>query len=246
MSNTCKIFDFYDIILRMKQETAHPHNGHRKRLRTLINKVGLENLSDIQIMEQILTMSHSRCDTNEIAHRLLDKFGSISQILDADINDLVNVEGVGEVTAAMLTYLPQIFEIYSKDKNKKKYSCKTNGDVYNYFNNIFKNYSSEILVIAYINRDSSFESYEILAHGDTTEVKIEKLELLKTIAKCKAKGVILAHNHPFGSAMPSYSDYDAYAVMTTHLTSMGINLIDSVIIGDDGMFSFKNSQHIKL
>ena len=96
----------------MKIENNHPHSGHRKRLRNLIDNVGLKSLNDIQIVELILTLTHARCDTNVIAHRLIDKFGSISNILDADISSLTQVDGVGLVTAQTLTYLPQIFNIY--------------------------------------------------------------------------------------------------------------------------------------
>ena len=105
----------------MKNTEKHPHSGHRKRLRNLIDNVGLKSLNDIQIVELILTLTHARCDTNVIAHRLVDKFGSVSKILDADIQSLMEVEGIGLVTAQTLTYLPQIFDIYNEDKNKKKW-----------------------------------------------------------------------------------------------------------------------------
>ncbi len=227
----------------MKNENVH--SGHRNRLRTLIDKVGLENLSDVQIVEQILTMSHARKDTNEIAHSLLKKFGSISKILDTKYSALMEVEGVGEVTAKMITYLPQIFEVYLKDKSKRSYSCKTIGDVYKYFSNIFKGMTEEVFVVAYINKNSLFENYETLAHGDAIEVKLNKIDVTRSIVYNKAVSVITAHNHPFGSAQPSRADYDSFVSLCTFFASLGVVYVDNIIIGEDGMFSFKQKALIE-
>lgn len=221
------------------------HSGHRTRLRALIDKVGLINLSDVQIIEQILTMTNARKDTNEIAHSLLKRFGSISKILDADYSALIEVEGVGDVTAKMITYLPQIFEIYLKDKTKRLYSCKTIGDVYKYFSNIFKGLTHEVFVISYINKNSTFENYEILAQGDITEVKLSKIEITKSVVYNKAASIITAHNHPFGSAEPSSADYDSFTSLCTFFATLGITYVDNIIIGEDGMFSFKQKSLIE-
>ena len=92
-------------------DSSNYHTGHRKRLRQLIDRVGLKNLSDVQIMEQLLTVTNARKDTNEIAHRLLEKFGSIARILNASYDELIEIPGVGDITAKLITYIPQLFEI---------------------------------------------------------------------------------------------------------------------------------------
>ena len=226
-------------------KNANLHSGHRTRLRTLIDKVGLANLSDVQIVEQILTMSNARKDTNELAHALLTKFGSISKILDADYMALLQVDGIGEVTAKMITYLPQIFDIYIKDKNKRTYSCKTIGDIYKYFSKILKNFNHEVFVVAYVSKNSVFQNYEVLAHGDTTQVNLNKVEMTKAVVLNKAVSIVTAHNHPYGSASPSSADYDSFISLCTFFASLGITYVDNVIIGEDGMFSFKQKRLIE-
>lgn len=243
--NTCNHKYAYVIIKKMKNTEKHPHSGHRKRLRNLIDNAGLKSLSDIQIVEFILTLTHARCDTNVIAHRLIDKFGSISKILDADIQTLTQIEGVGLVTAQMLTYLPQIFDIYKEDKNKKKFPCKTVGDIYNYFNNIFSDKTNEQFVVAYVTAKNMFDGYQILSTGEMLEVKVDKLEIAKSIINHNSKSVIVGHNHPFGSCKPSATDYDSHIYLTQLFSTLGIIMIDNIIIGNDGMFSFKNTQQIK-
>ena len=221
--------------------STHTHNGHRKRLRNLIDVAGLESLSDVQVVEQILTMTNARKDTNVIAHKLLNEFGSISNILDADPYDLMQVEGVGEITAKTISYLPQLFELYLKDKSSKKFSCKTYNDVFNFFTQIFNSYQTECVVIGYVCKNNTFSGYKKIAEGELCEVKINKLELSKNIIRNKAKSIMIAHNHPFGKASPSAEDYDANAKLSTLLENLGIVLLDNVIIGDDGLFSFKHN-----
>ena len=223
-----------------KNVSSHCHYGHRKRLRQLIDKAGLSALSDVQIVEQILTMTHARCDTNEIAHRLLSKFGSISKILDASTKSLQQVEGVGEVTAKMITYLPQIFEIYNKDKNKKKYKCKTNGDIYNFYKQQFANCNEEIFVITYLNNNFYVQETETLSVGDFASVKVKRLDLTKSLANHDSNMIIVGHNHPYGSATPSMADYDAFNQLCELFTVLGIKIVDIVIIGEDGMYSNNN------
>lgn len=226
--------------MNMSKE-AHQHNGHRKRLRNLIDSAGLEALSEVQVVEQILTMSHARRDTNNIAHKLLSEFGSLSKILDADPIDLMQVEGVGEVTAKTISYLPQIFELYLKDKNAKKYSCKTYSDIYNFFNPIFNMYANECVVLGFIGNNNVFTGYKKLVDGELSEVKINKVELAKSILRHKAKAIMIAHNHPLGKASPSCKDYDANEKLAIILDTLGIVLLDNIIIGEDGLFSFKNN-----
>ena len=220
---------------------VHEHNGHRKRLRNLIDTAGLEALSEVQVVEQILTMTHARCETNVIAHKLLNEFGSLSKILDADPYDLMNVGGVGEVTAKTITYLPQIFDLYLKDKNSKKFSCKTYKDIYNFFNSIFEMYASECVIVGFISNNNTFSGYKKRSDGELCEVKINKIEFSKTILRHKAKAVMIAHNHPLGKATPSPKDYDANERIAVMLETLGIIMIDNVIIGEDGLFSFKNN-----
>ncbi len=220
---------------------THEHHGHRKRLRNLIDMAGFDALSEVQVVEQILTMTHARCDTNVIAHRLLNEFGSLSKILDADAYDLMQIEGVGEVTAKTITYLPQIFDLYLKDKNSKKYTFKNYKDIYNFFSPIFEMFACECVVVGFISNNNTFSGYKKLADGELCEVKINKVELSKSIIRNKAKAVMIAHNHPVGKATPSSKDYDANERIAIILENLGIVMIDNVIIGEDGIFSFKNN-----
>lgn len=228
------------------ENTKNAHSGHRQRLRTLINKVGLKSLNDVQLLEQILTMSHTRKDTNQIAHNLLNKFGSISRILDASVIDLQKVEGVGKVTAQMLTYLPQIFALYFKDKvkNSKSYSCNTYGDIYKFFAPLFACEKSECVYIAFINKSNVFEHYEKLADGDISTVALNTKQLSASIVQHQPYKIYIAHNHILGKAIPSKQDYDSHSKIVAIIEALGYSLGDDIIIDDNGFYSHKLGEYI--
>ena len=82
------------------------HSGHRQRLRQRYINDGLDSFEDHQILELILFYSVARKDTNELAHRLLDKFGSLARVLDAKPEELEQVEGIGSNSAVLLSMMP--------------------------------------------------------------------------------------------------------------------------------------------
>ena len=60
------------------------HDGHRERLKERFRTEGLDGFTEVQVLELLLFYSVPRKDTNEIAHALLEKFGTLAQVLDAN------------------------------------------------------------------------------------------------------------------------------------------------------------------
>ncbi len=96
------------------------HEGHRARMRDKYLKSGISSLSEHEIAELLLFYSMPRVNTNEAAHRLIDTFGSLSNALDADAKDLINVKGIGEQTAVFLKLVKDIALYCQKDKWRER------------------------------------------------------------------------------------------------------------------------------
>ena len=88
------------------------HAKHRERMRTRFLEHGLDNFADHEVLELLLFYAVPRGDVNPLAHRLLDEFGSLANVLEAETPDLCRVEGMGEKTAAFLHLLPPMFRRY--------------------------------------------------------------------------------------------------------------------------------------
>jgi DNA repair protein RadC len=92
------------------------HDGHRQRLKERFLEQGLDSFTKYQALELMLFYCIPRQNTNDIAHRLIEHFGSVSQTLDADIEELCSVEGIGLSAATFLKLLPAVARYYEDDK----------------------------------------------------------------------------------------------------------------------------------
>ena len=105
------------------------HDGHRKRLLDLVVNAGIDNMSDIQIVEYMLTYIFPRGDVNPLSHRLLDTYGNLTNIIDASSTDLMTVKGINERSAKKISMLGELFYAYSTAKLRKKCKVDCKADV---------------------------------------------------------------------------------------------------------------------
>lgn len=214
--------------------------GHRKRLRKLVEDVGLENLSIYQQMEYILYFVLPRKNTTEVAHRLIDTYGNIHSVLNASASELAMIEGLGPDSSCQLSHFVQILSLYQVSKNSNKADLSTLGRAAKFMYDMLSDKKEEQLIAVALNQRSELISYKRLAVGQEDSLNFNKTELVRFISSNKAKIIILAHNHPDGTCTPSKEDNVAHTEILRFLTAVGVNLHDNLIVGSDGVFSFKN------
>jgi len=218
--------------------------GHRRRLRELVEKVGLSSLSVYQQMEYILFYILPRVNTTQIAHNLIDKFGSVSGVLRAPVAELEKIDGLGFDSALQLSHLNQIFALYSVDKScqfKRIISLK---DVSDFLKKLFEDKKEEWVFAFGMSKNFDFLGYQRLSSGDEDKVRISKFDLISFATSYKAKNVIVCHNHPRALSNPSQTDNDTTKQLQLALGCIGVNLVDSVIVGIDGLYSYCNHGHL--
>ena len=221
------------------------HDGHRDRLRETLLHTRFDDVDDYIALEYILFGIVPRKDTNEIAHRLLEKFGSIARILNASYDELIEIPGVGDITAKLITYIPQLFEIYMEEQNSTKNYIKNYNDLYNLVYPYFKNEKNECVYVAYMDKNDKLSFCEKIAEGDFKEVQIDLPKLLCKLIKRSEKKLVFAHNHPYGSVSPSKQDYDTHCLLSTTLNPLGFEIYDSIIINKDCLYSIKNTMKVE-
>ena len=100
------------------------HEGHRQRMKEQFSAHGGDGMNDIQFLEMLLFYAIPRSDTNELSHALLERYGSIRGVLDADEADLQNVRGVGENTVLLLKTVKETLRRYmSSPTGEKAFIC---------------------------------------------------------------------------------------------------------------------------
>ncbi len=218
------------------------HDGHRKRLKEEFMISGFNSdTPPHKIIELLLFYSIPRKDTNEIAHLLIDEFGSITDLLDARPEDIMRVEGAGENTAILLKFIRFIANYYV---NEKKKGIKKFVDLESMCDFIYSKYigvTKEVVAITSLDNAGGFLGFDIIGEGDISCVGISSRQVIEIVLKRNAANVILSHNHPKGRALPSSADLEATSTICDILRSIDVRLLDHIIISDDDYMSLRAS-----
>lgn len=217
------------------------HEGHRKRLKARFAKDGLDGFEPHNVLELLLFYVIPRGDTNPLAHRLINKFGSFSAVLEASPEELMKVEGVGEQTALFLTMLPQLARKYIADKNEEVHKISGYRDLGAYVVPKFIGRSKEAIMLIALDSKNRIISSNIIAEGDIDRVPVSRRQIMEEAIRTKAARVVLAHNHPKGLTVPSNEDIVLTQDVCKLLGEVGIELIDHIIVSNDDYISMAAS-----
>ncbi len=207
------------------------HDKHRQRLDERVNKYGFEMLQAHEQLEHLLFAVIPRGDTNGIAHRLLRRFGSIAGVLNADYEELICIEGVGNRTAMFLNTLPQLLGVVERSVT---YAAPPKLDTFEAISDFVKSYFYGKLVeeVYVISLNSSYRLLAIskISDGSPDEAGAVPYAVVKQAIRDNASVAIVAHNHPCGSLNASLEDVTLSAKLYKAFESVGIVLHDSVIV----------------
>ena len=221
---------------------TNPHAGHRERMRKeLIGNGITENTPPHRVLEFLLFYSVPVKDTNKVAHRLLERFGTLSAVLDADEAELLKIEGVGTVTACHLKSLVPIFRYYEADKRRTGVKLESYDAIGKFLLDNYVSYPRETISLLSLNSLGKVLGLDIIGSGDTTSATVNTRVILNTAMRRNATVCVLAHSHPGGIPLPSENDIESTKMVKTILETINIRLADHIIIGDNDYVSLRRS-----
>ena len=219
------------------------HDGHRARKKELFRRNGLDGFADHEVLELLLYYAIPRRDTNEIAHRLLAKFGSLQNVFHAPAEELAKVDGVGESAALYLTLLPEVHKRAMRSVGKERVLNSVD-KCGRYFLELLGGERQEALYEACLDAKGKLLSCKKLAQGSADSAVLSVRQVVENALLCGASGVVLAHNHPSGIALPSESDRAATLWIRDALKPMDIRLLDHIIVADGDFVSMNQSGYL--
>lgn len=215
------------------------HEGHRERLRKRLANCGFVEVDDYQCLEYILTLCVKRKDTNELAHTLINTFGSLANVMETSIENLQAVKGITYPMAYFLHFIPQIFRNYKMSKKKARPILTCAQDIFNYLGECIYHLPSEEFYMICLDNSNKVICHKAIATGGDTQVAINSKEIVKIAEKSRAKRVILLHNHPTASCEPSQEDIDTTKKLFFAFSVNGIYLSDHIIVNsEENFYSF--------
>ena len=206
------------------------HAGHRDRLRKRYEKEGLGGFAPHEVLELLLTYAIPRIDTNPIAHALIRKFGSLHRVLEATPAELQQVEGIGPRAAVLITMLLPVFRMYEQEKLLPQHRLGTYTGLAAYCRTLFLGVSCEQFYVLCFDAKLQLTASVLISSGTPTEVSASPRLIMQELLRHNAACAVLTHNHPSGSPEPSNEDIDLTLELQGILNSVGIRLIDHIII----------------
>ena len=223
----------------MSDEPHYLH--HRQRLRDRFEKSGAEGMHDYELLELLLTYAIPRMDVKPLAKRLIAAFGSLSGVLDADMNKLQRVRGVGPMTATLIRLVNQLYSTYLAENMKKGDVLSSPEAVLKFARVRLSGLKHEAFMVIFMNTKNEVIDYAMLQEGTVDNVAVYPRRIIERALARHASGLILVHNHPSGNPSPSKEDQMLTRDIATAAHTLDIRVLDHIIVGKDGYFSFVES-----
>lgn len=220
-----------------KKQTSGLHDGHRERIREKYKATGLSGFAEHEVLELLLFYANKRGDTNPTAHRLIKQFGSLTAVLEADYEELLRVEGVGDVAATLITLVPELFRRYAGDKADNIRTIKKPQDLKDYLTPRFFGLKNEHVAVLCLDSQGRINNFVFVSEGSLKFAQIDVRKVAQIALQNNAESVIIVHNHPGGLASPSRGDAEATIALVKSLALINIRVADHIILSDDDFFS---------
>ena len=222
------------------------HDGHRARLRERFLKYGLDGLHDLQALELLLFYAIPQRDTNPLAHALLERFGTLDGVFAATEQELCDVPGIGQNTAALILLMPALSKRSRVCAARERKVIHNGREAAEYFRPRLDTEREEVALMLCLDAQMAIIECVELGRGNVNSVNFNIRSIVEIALRYKASNVILAHNHPAGSARMSREDDAVTGRVYKALELMDIRLFDHIIIAGDSYSSVNDLGGMRL
>jgi DNA repair protein RadC len=228
------------MVARVQTDKAFWQNkgaGHRGRLRDKFRERGLSGFTEVEILEMLLTFGTPRTDCKEPARKLLETFGTFAKVIEAPDDELQKIAGVGPKNSFALRFIAAAAAYYLQDRLQGRQYLHSSKEVAEYLMYSMRGLKKEVLTVIFLDSSHAILQSAIMAEGTLNINTIYPREVLKKALDVHAAALILAHNHPSGSLVPSPQDRKLTKTLYLLCTCMQIQVLDHILVGD-GYYSF--------
>lgn len=216
--------------------------GHRERVKRRFLSEDLDGFEAHNALEFLLFYALPRIDTNGIAHSLIDRFGSFSEVLEAPLDELASVDGVGDNAAIFLKLLHSTVRYYENDVSRRSQESFDSKDAIGKF--LIEKFAGEknekVILLLLDNKGGLIES-RVLHEGSVNSSAVNVRRITEIALMGRASSVIIAHNHPRGIAIPSADDISVTESIRRALMLVDIKLLDHYIVAENNYIRLSDS-----
>ena len=194
---------------------------------------GFDSFATHEILEMMLYYSIPQGDTNEIAHRLIERFGSLNRLFEASVDELQEVQGIGPKSAILLKTIPEMLKRYAMEKDGLGTRFDTVSKIAQYFCRLYIGVDHECLYLMLLDNSMTLMDCSVIASGTVNSSPAPIRLIMEKALRKKASAVVLAHNHPHGLAIPSANDLELTDQINSALDAISVTLVEHIIVAND-------------
>ena len=229
----------------MADKPKHRHTGHRERMKAEFLARGLEGWPDHRVLELLLFYTIPQGDVNDLAHELVERFDSLAGVLDASVEELKKVKGVGDHTAVFLRMLPAVLGRYQGARTRLSAIINSPEEAYAWLEPYFFGARNEMVYVLCLDGKRQVLGVRKVAEGSIELAEVNTRRIAEEAIGLRAAQIYVAHNHVSNLAIPSQADWLTTDTLRGALRPIGIELIDHLVFVDGDMVSLKDSEHLK-
>lgn len=199
-------------------------------------RYGISGMNDSEILQLILSFSSVR-DAEKLSDELINEFGNLNSIFNADINYLTR-NNISDKTACLLKAFPAVSMECLFNRGQRSF-IKTPDDLNCYFRALYSGVSDERIYLVSVNRHKMVKGEHLIATGSSDSVNFSKEKIIRCILGLKAYGVFISHNHPESEAYPSEADFEFTRSIVDSVRNCGTKIFDHIIVGVSSVVSMK-------
>jgi len=234
----------------VKPNSIKPHYlGHRKRLRERFQKTGLSSFQDYEVVELLLTLAIPRKDVKIPAKEAIKRFGSFKGVLDAPIEELRKIPGIGEVAPLAIKFIKESATLYLQPKTQtdltiaktgpEKLSLEDPKILFDYCRAAIGAQPNEVFKVIYLDSRCRVIDLETITEGTIDRATVYPRKVMESALKKRASILVFAHNHPDGNISPSEQDKTITRALVLAAKTLNIDILDHIIVSKDEVFSFR-------
>ena len=225
----------------MAEKKENVHAGHRQRMKTRFIERGFDGMEQHQILEMLLFYAIPRKDTNELAHRLLDRYGTLANVCNAPVDVLQKDFGMSEIAAVLLKMIPPLSACYVNTALDAKYIDMH--EAVKIMRPKFIGATAERVVLALSDAKDKLLFCDVVSNGSLTATDFPMRKIADHALRNNARYAYIAHNHPSGQCSPSSKDLEATFFISELLDKIGVMLVDHIIFTSTDFFSIRSQRH---
>jgi DNA repair protein RadC len=200
---------------------------------------GATALSNSELLAILLNNGSKNKSAVELAREIF-KLGddNLNELGKLSINDFKQVKGIGQAKSIIIAAALELGRRRQASPALEKTIVRSSRDIAQYLQATLKDYAYEVFAVVFLNRANKINHFEIISKGGITGTVADPRVILKKALEEDATSIVLCHNHPSGSLLPSRADEELTKKIKEAAGYLDIKIIDHIIVSEEGYYSF--------